>query len=637
MRPFRPFLRFFPLLALLGGASSRPVTGPISAGAGVALEPIGYHDNAVAAGVERDGVREVTFEIRRGYWQPNGPERPGTNMLALAEPGQPLRLPGPMIRVVAGTRLAISVRNGSDSTIVLRGLSFVPTDSVSLAPGATATVRTVAEQPGNHFYYGAFPGRTITNRRLEDAHLAGAIIVDAPGARARDQVLVITGSHHSSDSLRRVSNDREIYVVNGRPWPFTQRLHATVGDSSRFRVLNSSRDAHPMHLHGTFFRVAARGGVWRDTVLGPEAERVVATEFLPPGATMEMVWMPDRPGAWLMHCHLTFHVATNIGFGADSVSNAEYDERLAHGHGGDPDHHVEESMGGLFMTIDVPAPRGWRLPSVSRKVIRFEIPRDSTTGDKIPVFAPTVIDGPIVALPSRRSGPGGMLLLHQGEPSTVRVVNHSDEHTAIHWHGMELENLYDGVVGLGGTPGQRTRAVAPRDSFDARMTPPRAGTFIYHTHLMEVRQQENGLYGAMIVLPAGAAWDAARDHVFILGTRDGAGAVLNGEKVAPTLEFMAGETHRIRMINITTGTPGARLQLVRADSSLVVWTRHAKDAIDLTESRRVSVPSRQLISMGETYDMLFTPAEPGEFRMEVRSGAGVLLAQQPIRVVPRAP
>ena len=121
------------------------------------------------------------------------------------------------------------------------------------------------------------------------------------------------------------------------------------------------------------------------------------------------------------------------------------------------------------------------------------------------LFAPTVTDGASIARPLARGGPGGMLLLHQDEPTTVRVVNRSGDHTAIHWHGMELENLYDGVVGLGGTPGQRTRAVAPGGSFDARMTPPRAGTFIYHTHLMEVRQQERGLYGAMIVLPAGAA------------------------------------------------------------------------------------------------------------------------------------
>jgi FtsP/CotA-like multicopper oxidase with cupredoxin domain len=611
-----------PLLALLGAASSRDV-----------LPPIGYHDNTVAAGNDRNGVREVTFEIRRGLMLPSGPDRPGTPMMAFAEPGKPLQLPGPMIRVAAGTRLAITVRNASDSTIVLHGLSADPADSLVLAPGATGTVRSSADRPGTRFYYGTFPGRTLLDRRVEDGHLAGAIVVDAPGPRPPDKVFVITISYHSRDSLGVLNNNRELLAINGRPWPFTQRLQGTVGDSAHYRVINASRGFHPMHLHGTFFRVAARGGAWRDTVLGPGGEHVVATEQLTPGATMRMAWMPDRPGTWLFHCHLTFHVAPTIGFGADSMSDREYGRMLYHDHGVDPDHHVERGMGGLLMTITVPPPPGWSPPMVRRKLITLEIPRDSMAGDLLPVFAPTLTAAADVTRPAARGGPGGMLLLHQGEPTTVRVVNHSAEPTAIHWHGMELENMYDGVVGLGGAPGQPVRAIPAGGSFDALMTPPRAGTFIYHTHLMELRQIESGLYGAMIVLPAGAAWDAAHDHVFIVGTLYKHGVVLNGAKVAPPLDLEAGTTHRLRLINITTGAPNARFQLVRADSSLVMWTRQAKDAIDLQPSRRVTVPAEQVVSMGETYDMLFAPPGAGEYWLEVRSAADVLLARQLLRVM----
>ena len=52
----------------------------------------------------------------------------------------------------------------------------------------------------------------------------------------------------------------------------------------------------------------------------------------------------------------------------------------------------------------------------------------------------------------------------------------------------------------------------------------------------------------------------------------------------------------------------------------------------MAASRRTTVPSQQAVSMGETYDMLFAPPGPGEYRLEVRSAAGILLAQQPIRV-----
>ena len=274
---------------------------------------------------------------------------------------------------------------------------------------------------------------------------------------------------------------------------------------------------------------------------------------------------------------------------------------------------------------------------MKRKVVTLDIPRDSVAGERLPVFAPTVADGGMITQPVAPHGPGGMLLLHQGEPTTVQVTNHSMEHTAIHWHGMELENFFDGVVGVGGTTRQPTRAIAPGGSFDALMTPPRAGTFIYHTHLMEMRQMESGLYGAMIVLPSGAEWDAAHDHLFILGSLFAKGVVLNGAKVAPVLEFDAESVHRLRLINITTGAPSISFQLVRPDSSLVTWTRHAKDAIDLPASRHVSAPAQQRVGMGETYDMLFTPPAAGEYRLEIRSLAGLLLAHQPIRVVASLP
>ena len=97
LRPMRSVVCCLPLFAVLGGAVPRSE-----------LEPIAYHDNAVAAGADRDGVREVRVEIRRGLWRPNGSDRPGTPMMAFAEPGMPLRLPGPLIRVAAGTKLSIT-------------------------------------------------------------------------------------------------------------------------------------------------------------------------------------------------------------------------------------------------------------------------------------------------------------------------------------------------------------------------------------------------------------------------------------------------------------------------------------------------------------------------------------------------
>jgi manganese oxidase len=64
----------------------------------------------------------------------------------------------------------------------------------------------------------------------------------------------------------------------------------------------------------------------------------------------------------------------------------------------------------------------------------------------------------------------------------ITLINRMTEPTAIHWHGIELDSYYDGVPGYGGQPGKIAPPVNPGQSFVAKFTPPRAGTFIYHTH-----------------------------------------------------------------------------------------------------------------------------------------------------------
>lgn len=636
--PRSPFAWLLPLALPLTIAVSPAVRTELPT---ASLPAIDTHENLRGAGVLRNGTLTVSFEIRRGMWHPNGADRPGTPMLAFAEPGGPLLLPGPMIRVPVGTRTEVTVRNLSDTTLVLRGLSPDPSDSLLLAPGATGTVRSIASEAGNRFYQASYPGRPMRRQSVEDGHLAGAIIVDDPSRPARnrrmqERIIVLTASFHSSDSTGRLTNARELYVMNGRAWPNTTRLTSAIGDSLRFRILNVSRDPHPMHLHGVYFRVDSRGGAYRDTILSSTDQRMAVTEVLPVGATMNMLWSPDRPGTWLMHCHFTPHVYKNPGFGPDSITLAELRHEQVHGHPDeDPDQHVVQGMGGLMMAITVPPPRGWRLEERPRRVLRLLVPRDSQPDEEVPSFAPAVESDGVTLPAGGRAGPGAPIILEAGVPATVRVVNGSRDPVAIHWHGMELESLYDGVVGIGGTPGSRTRAVAPADSFAAHMTPPRAGTFMYHTHLMELRQQTYGLYGPLIVLPAGARWDPVHDHLFMLG-QGRAGLLLNGSAQPPEIQMTAGETHRLRLMSLTT-TAILQFHLVRTDSVPVTWTRTAKDGMDLPPHQQVRVPATQQVSMGETYDMLVTPDADGSYALQIRAGNGRVFVTQPIRVVSSPP
>ena len=97
------------------------------------------------------------------------------------------------------------------------------------------------------------------------------------------------------------------------------------------------------------------------------------------------------------------------------------------------------------------------------------------------------------------------------------------------------------------------------------------------------------------------------------------------------MELRAGVAHRLRLINITIGRPGIRVEL-RRDTSLVQWRALAKDGADLPEEGRVLQPARQLISIGETYDFEVTPREASNMQLMIRTSAGVVIATMPLLV-----
>ena len=131
------------------------------------------------------------------------------------------------------------------------------------------------------------------------------------------------------------------------------------------------------------------------------------------------------------------------------------------------------------------------------------------------------------------TAPGPTIVLKRDEPVEITLKNELAEATAVHWHGMELESYYDGVHEFGGSGQQRTPLIGPGESFVVKFTPPRAGTFMYHTHMHDDHQLSTGMYGAMLVMEPEATYDPETDHALVIGV-DGigsrAGVVLNGSK-----------------------------------------------------------------------------------------------------------
>ncbi|HXI63318.1 MAG TPA: multicopper oxidase family protein [Gemmatimonadales bacterium] len=92
--------------------------------------------------------------------------------------------------------------------------------------------------------------------------------------------------------------------------------------------------------------------------------------------------------------------------------------------------------------------------------------------------------------------PGPLIVTTQGAQVTVRLTNHLDQPTSIHWHGVRLDNRFDGV------PGITQPAVAPGSSFVYTVQFPDAGIYWYHPHQREDIQQDLGLYGNILVRPS---------------------------------------------------------------------------------------------------------------------------------------
>jgi FtsP/CotA-like multicopper oxidase with cupredoxin domain len=270
-----------------------------------------------------------------------------------------------------------------------------------------------------------------------------------------------------------------------------------------------------------------------------------------------------------------------------------------------------------------------------RRRLRLVARVDSGGTDTEPAYGYVLQNGKSTTATRSPLLPGPTIVLKRREPVSITVVNELPEATAVHWHGIELESYFDGVAGFSGTPARLTPAIAPRDSFVARFTPPRAGTFIYHPHADEVRQQKAGLSGAIIVLDAPEKFDPEHDVVLLVSTprlaADGGTVLLNGTNTPLPRDMRVGERYRLRLVNIHTARPSMIARVVR-DSTVLTWRAVAKDGRDLPPDQATVRPAQQQSGNGETYDFEFVPTSPGDIRFTMSSAVGALLVSMPIRV-----
>lgn len=91
------------------------------------------------------------------------------------------------------------------------------------------------------------------------------------------------------------------------------------------------------------------------------------------------------------------------------------------------------------------------------------------------------------------SSPGPEIRVRQGDRLAVRFESRIGAPSALHWHGIRIDNAMDGV------PGLTQDEVPDGAAFDYAFDLPDAGTYWYHSHNRSWEQVEQGLYGALIV------------------------------------------------------------------------------------------------------------------------------------------
>jgi FtsP/CotA-like multicopper oxidase with cupredoxin domain len=143
-------------------------------------------------------------------------------------------------------------------------------------------------------------------------------------------------------------------------------------------------------------------------------------------------------------------------------------------------------------------------------------------------------DATVRMLAYNGSIPGPTLKVHEGSEVVVNVENQGDTEATVHWHGLRLENRYDGTHET-----QQPMAVGER--FSARVAFPDPGLYWYHPHIREDYGQEMGLYGNVLVDPADPDYWPPVNREVILTLDD---ILLEDGKVAP---FSRSETTHAAM------------------------------------------------------------------------------------------
>jgi FtsP/CotA-like multicopper oxidase with cupredoxin domain len=235
-------------------------------------------------------------------------------------------------------------------------------------------------------------------------------------------------------------------------------------------------------------------------VVGP---RTLASPMIEPAGTGELTVPSLAPGTYDALCTVSGH--TDLGMMATVVAG---EEGAVTSGGSDPN---AGQMDMASMTAE-------QMADMHRASVEAFPAKTEGTGNE--VLEPEIVDGVKVftlwaapvqweispgvvkeAMAYNGQIPGPQLQVSLGDRVRIVLQNQLDQPTVLHLHGMTLPNRVDGVPYITQDP------VMPGSSYGYTFTvrdPP--GMYVYHSHFNSTEQVGSGLYGAILVEPAGGRW-----------------------------------------------------------------------------------------------------------------------------------
>ncbi|MFO7571073.1 MAG: copper oxidase [Gaiellaceae bacterium] len=264
-----------------------------------------------------EGIRTYELVARPVRWS----ILPGTRVVAYSYNGT---VPGPEIRVPYGERIRVVVRNElSDPTTVHWHGIAVPNDmdgvpgltQEPIAPGASFTYEFDAIPAGRGPSGGTFMYHShFQEDRQVGLGLAGTLVIEDPRAVRYDverTIVISEWAHDTATGETRPPMEFDgsfpnFFTLNGKSYPATETIAVRRGDRVLLRLVGAGQFEHPMHLHGTNFRIVAKDGF-------PVREPLVADVVqVAPGERYDIAFTATEPGSWIFHCHIGHHL-TNDG------------------------------------------------------------------------------------------------------------------------------------------------------------------------------------------------------------------------------------------------------------------------------------------------------------------------------------